>query len=316
MTTAALTPTEIAKLLAAGVNELTLNSQLADASWGRDDFLEMYDEYPDAFDGNAAEALVPFKKGTVFCPICNEVKWNKALNAHIFKCHMTELLAPFNKEHNKHAPIQHITVPLQIITPVFDNEKPDVTNIVAAPQQTDDDINDASKGHGQADRFLNPKTNRMKLIEKKRPYVFSKKDCPTLQYCLCCSKAWTSEKPARKHFFNTDGTPTECTSAKQLVKLNYLRGLNYVNYETHASIKVNVPNLTHFAAVNKEVELLEAQQTINAQKKKLTKWTDMKIEWDKEKAALLRRIEKLEGQIEAEPACCPSCLRKDLHAHR
>lgn len=308
-----LTQTEMKKLVAAGVCETTLNAQLVDSSWTREDFKEMYDEYPDAFDD--AEALAPFKKGATFCPICNEVTWNNRLNAHIFKCHMTELLAPFNKEHNKASIIQHITVPLQIVTPVFDNEKPDVT-ITVATSQTNDDINDASKGHGQADRYLNPKTNRMKLIEKKRPYVFSKKDCPTLLYCLCCRKTWTSEKPARKHFFNADGSPTECTSAKQLIQVNHLRGFTDAKYDKHAAITVNVPSLTHYAAVNKEVELLEAQQTINAQKKKLTKWTDMKIEWDKEKAALLRRIEKLEGQIESEPSCCPSCLRKDLNVCR
>ena len=308
MTTPQLTTAEINKLLDAGVSEELLNMQLAEPSFTREDFLEVYQEdFPEAF----CDTLAPYKKGTVFCPVCNEVSWNNRLNAHIFKCHMAELLAPFNKVHNKDEPIQHITVPLQISTPIYSNEKPETNTICEPPTQTSD-INDPSSGHGQADRYLNPKTNRMKLIEKKRPHRMSKKDCPTLSYCLCCSKAWTSEKSARKHFFNTDGTPTACTSAKQLIQLNLLRGMAFAKYDEHAAIHVKVPTLAHHAAINKEVEVLELKKENLTLKRKLKEHVDIGIKKDQELTRLKAIIEKLEGKLESTPTCCASCLRKDV----
>jgi len=295
MSTDKITKEEKKSLQAVGYSIATIDGWLA--HWTREDIIEFVsDDNPEVFNP------VGVKKGLVHCPICNEQKWNKSLNEHIFKVHADKLIEPYMRDWNKDKPVISIVVPLNITTPIFDN---DTNEIVAEPSMnTEADIHDPITGHGQADKYFNQKTGRMKLIERKRPEKF---DIPILYFCLCCRKAWTSKKSATKHFLKADGTATDCAN-NQLRKLNTMRGL----LDVQTKVTINLPNQSAMKALNKDVQVLELQHENASLKKKLSAHVDIGIKKDNEILRLKALVEKLEGMVEAEPACCPACLKRDV----
>ena len=288
----AISDIEIAGIIDAGYSKETIDGWLA-VNWSREDILDyVKEEWTPA-------GITTIKKGLVRCPICNELFWNKALNPHIFKTHMNELLAPFNKPHNADRLIQQVTVPLEIQCPVFDND-------------TNDDINPRNQIYvreDQEDRVFNPKTNRWKKIVKtRRDNIILP---PQLYYCIVCSKAWTSEKCARKHFVGIKGL-SDCTGAKQLIKINHARGIVTPKYEAFAQVAVRVPDVSLNDDLNKEVSILELQQQnkllkdenkklkdeLQLTQKKLKEHVTVGIKKDDENKKLLDKIEHVEGEIE------------------
>ena len=305
--TSIISKAEHDKLITSGATEEQITEWIS-TGWTREEILEMID----VDDDHEPISDVPIngihisKGGAKHCPICNVLQWNKRMNYHIFKEHQKELLLPWNQLHNKDILIQNIVIPLRITTPVFDNDNDKPKNIITQinNEQNENQQNDIQTGHGQADSIVNPKTGRRNLKDRKRPENFN---VPELFYCLCCSKAWTSEKPARKHFTNIDGSVNECTS-RQLLQLNHLRGKDFAIYN-NASINIRLPNLGKWSILNKDVQLKEKDIEIKELKKKLTAHADMGIKKDNEILKLKSIIEKLESQIIDEPFCCKNCMK-------
>lgn len=303
---------EINKLLQSGATKEQIDDWIANG-WSREDLLDMIDVDDDQepISDVPIKGIHISKVGAKHCPICNVLQWDKAMNSHIFKTHQKELLEPWNKPHNKDSVVENIVVPLRINLPIFDNDSEKKKNTIYHKNTIEEELVRNNKwGHGQCDSIINPKTGRRNLIERKRPENYN---IPELYYCLCCSKAWTSEKPARKHFTNINGTVNECTS-KQLLQLNHLRSKDFAKYD-NASVNIRLPPLNKWSMLNKDVELKEKDIEIKELKKKLTAHVDIGIKKDNDNLKLKSIIEKLETQIADKPFCCLVCLKKDKVKH-
>jgi hypothetical protein len=286
----ALSDIEIGQIMDLGYNKKIIDGWFA-ANWSRQDILDLLED-----EWKPDNSVTNSKKGKSHCLICNDIIWDSRMNAHIFKAHMNELLRPFNQSHLKNASIQQVTVPLEITCPIFYKEDDKPTNKIIVRED-------------QCDSELNPKTNRMKKIARSRPEPVVLP--PQLYYCLVCSKAWSSEKSARKHFIGTKGL-SDCVGSKQLIKINQARGTVVPNYAAYAQVSVRVPDVSLNDDLNKEISILELRDFLNKFKdenkrlneqvqlyhKKIKQFADIGIKKDEAIRILTEKLEFAEGEAE------------------
>jgi hypothetical protein len=303
MTENPITQKEYDACLKAGTSKEILDNQCK--LWNRQDFIEFYDESPEIFTSDLVDKLSDSNRNCRRCPLCNELKWSKCLDRHIFTDHLDKLLTPFSKK------ITNLIVPLKIekcIEHIYP-DKP--TRATRSDKKSNKIIGSACEEHGQDDVFLNPETNRFKKIHRIRPQNHSTEHSEYLYYCLICNKSWTTEKIAVKHFYSTDenknAIATDCAGPNQIIKINTL--LDVKLSATNITLDVKKADVTKFSDLNREIkeleykhEIKELKDTIAKQKTRLHQYATDSLRKDREILKFKDTIQKLEGKLELKEA--------------
>ena len=270
------------------------------------------------------------------CPICDVLFWKdgKALNRHVFKDHINELLDSFGS-----TPIHLFQVPYNLYVPDSTHTKKfnSAANLIDPTQNSLKVEGYETHGHGEDDRFLNPETGRMKLHQRKRP----EKPMRFMYFCFLCEEVWTSQKVATRHFISDLGKRTACCGAKQHEKIQwfidkrkgFIKNKLFISEMVTNQLIKNEPvneiivDDTYLVVTteNNEIEALRKENAI--QKKKLIKFTTEAVARTREKEKLLAKLEKAEHYVELKEAKvkemeiikqrtktnkCHNCLQEDL----